>query len=90
MTRSTNNYGPNQHPEKIIPRLIANGLRGKPLPIYGSGENVRDRILVEGNCRAIQAVLETGERRQVYNIGGGNERKNMGDRQANSSLSIAS
>jgi dTDP-glucose 4,6-dehydratase len=77
VTRSTNNYGPNQHPEKLIPRLITNALRGKRLPIYGSGENVRDWIFVEDNCRAILTVLEKGEKGQIYNIAGGNERKNL-------------
>jgi dTDP-glucose 4,6-dehydratase len=76
VTRSTNNYGPNQHPEKLIPRLITNALRGKPLPIYGSGKNVRDWIFVEDNCRAIRFVLEKGEKGQTYNIAGGNERMN--------------
>jgi dTDP-glucose 4,6-dehydratase len=76
VTRSTNNYGPNQHPEKLIPRLITNALRGKCLPIYGSGKNVRDWIFVEDNCRAIQFVLEKGEKGQIYNIAGSNERKN--------------
>jgi dTDP-glucose 4,6-dehydratase len=75
--QSTNNYGTNQHPEKLIPRLITNALRGKRLPIYGSGENARDWIFVEDNCRAIQVVLEKGEKGQVYNIGGGNEKKNI-------------
>jgi dTDP-glucose 4,6-dehydratase len=77
VTRSTNNYGPNQHPEKFIPRLITNALRGKRLPIYGTGENVRDWIFAEDNCRAIHMVLEKGEKGQIYNIGGGNERKNI-------------
>jgi len=77
VTRSTNNYGPNQHPEKLIPRLITNALRGKPLPIYGSGENVRDWIFVEDNCRAIRFVLEKGEKGHVYNIAGGNGRRNV-------------
>jgi dTDP-glucose 4,6-dehydratase len=77
VTRSTNNYGPNQHPEKLIPRLITNALRGKPLPIYGSGKNVRDWIFVEDNCHAIQFVLDKGEKGQIYNIAGGNERKNI-------------
>jgi dTDP-glucose 4,6-dehydratase len=77
VTRSTNNYGPNQHPEKLIPRLITNALRGKSLPIYGSGKNVRDWIFVEDNCRAIQFVLEKGEKGQIYNIGGSNERENI-------------
>jgi len=77
VTRSTNNYGPNQHPEKLIPRLITNALRSKPLPIYGSGENVRDWIFVEDNCRAIRFVLEKGEKGHVYNIAGGNGRRNV-------------
>jgi dTDP-glucose 4,6-dehydratase len=77
VTRSTNNYGPNQHPEKLIPRLITNALRRKSLPIYGTGENVRDWIFVEDNCRAIHKVLENGESGQIYNIGGGNEKKNI-------------
>jgi len=77
VTRSTNNYGPNQHPEKLIPRLVTNALRGKPLPIYGSGQNVRDWIFVEDNCGAFLTVLEKGEKGQVYNIGRGNERKNI-------------
>ncbi len=77
VTRSTNNYGPNQHPEKFIPRLITNALRGKSLPIYGSGQNVRDWIFVEDNCCAIQTVLEHGEKGRVYNIAGGNEKKNI-------------
>jgi len=77
VTRSTNNYGPNQHPEKLIPRLITNALRGKPLPIYGSGQNIRDWIFVDDNCGAILTVLEKGEKGQIYNICGGNERKNL-------------
>lgn len=77
ITRSTNNYGPNQHPEKLIPRLITNALRGKPLPIYGTGENVRDWIFVKDNCTGIQLVLEKGERGETYNIVGGNEKKNL-------------
>ena len=77
LTRSTNNYGRNQHPEKLIPRLITNALRRKPLPIYGAGENVRDWIFVEDNCRAIHTVLEKGESGQIYNIGGGHEKKNI-------------
>ena len=77
VTRSTNNYGRNQHPEKLIPKLVTNALRGKPLPIYGAGENVRDWIFVEDNCRAVQLVLEKGDKGQVYNIASGNERKNV-------------
>ncbi|WP_455363276.1 dTDP-glucose 4,6-dehydratase [[Eubacterium] cellulosolvens] len=77
VTRSTNNYGPNQHPEKLIPRLITNALRGSPLPIYGSGNNIRDWIFVEDNCRAIHLVLEKGAKGQIYNIAGGNEKRNV-------------
>jgi dTDP-glucose 4,6-dehydratase len=77
VTRSTNNYGPNQHPEKLVPRLITNALRGKPLPIYGSGKNVRDWIFVEDNCQAIRLVLEKGEKGQIYNIAADNERENV-------------
>jgi dTDP-glucose 4,6-dehydratase len=77
VTRSTNNYGPNQHPEKLVPKLVTNALRGKPLPIYGTGENVRDWIFVEDNCQAIRFVLEKGEKGQTYNIAGGNEKKNI-------------
>jgi dTDP-glucose 4,6-dehydratase len=77
VTRSTNNYGPNQHPEKLIPRLITNALRRKSLPVYGSGENVRDWIFVEDNCKAILTVLEKGKKGETYNIGGGNEKKNV-------------
>jgi dTDP-glucose 4,6-dehydratase len=77
VTRSTNNYGPNQHPEKLVPKLITSALRRKSLPIYGTGENVRDWIFVEDNCRAIRLVLEKGESGQVYNVGGGNEKKNI-------------
>jgi dTDP-glucose 4,6-dehydratase len=76
ITRSTNNYGPNQHPEKLIPKLITNAIRGRPLPIYGEGQNVRDWIFVEDNCRAIRLVLEKGKKGQVYNIGGASEKKN--------------
>jgi dTDP-glucose 4,6-dehydratase len=77
VTRSTNNYGPNQHPEKFIPKLITNALRAKPLLVYGSGENVRDWVFVDDDSRAIHLVLEKGEKGQVYNIAGGNEKKNI-------------
>jgi dTDP-glucose 4,6-dehydratase len=76
ITRSTNNYGPYQHPEKLIPKLITNAIRGRPLPIYGKGRNVRDWIFVEDNCRAIRLVLERGKKGRTYNIGGGSEKKN--------------
>jgi len=77
VTRSTNNYGPNQHPEKLIPRLITNALRRKSLPLYGNGQNVRDWIFVEDNCRAIRVALEKGVRGQIYNVAGGNENRNV-------------
>lgn len=77
VTRSTNNYGPNQHPEKLVPKLITNALMRKPLPIYGSGENVRDWIFVEDNCIAIHTVLEKGGSGEVYNVAGGQEKKNL-------------
>ena len=77
VTRSTNNYGPNQHPEKLIPKLVTNALRRKPLPIYGTEEERQRLDLVEDNCRAIRLVLAKGEKGQVYNIGGGSEKKNI-------------
>ncbi len=77
VTRSTNNYGPNQHPEKFIPRLITNALRKKPAPIYGSGMNVRDWIFVDDNCRAIRLILEKGATGEVYNIAGRNQKRNI-------------
>jgi dTDP-glucose 4,6-dehydratase len=77
VTRSTNNYGPYQHPEKLIPRLVTNALRGRPLPVYGTGENVRDWIFVEDNCRAIHKVLENGTSGQIYNVAACNEKKNI-------------
>jgi dTDP-glucose 4,6-dehydratase len=77
VTRSTNNYGPNQHPEKFIPRLITNALSGRTLPIYGTGNNVRDWIFVEDNCSAIHIVLEKGTGGQVYNVAGGIEKRNI-------------
>jgi len=77
VTRSTNNYGPNQHPEKLIPKLITSALRGKPLPVYGTGQNVRDWIFVNDNCIGIQLVLEKGEKGKTYNIASGNEKKNL-------------
>jgi dTDP-glucose 4,6-dehydratase len=77
ITRSTNNYGPCQHPEKLIPKLIIKAIQGKELPIYGDGRNVRDWIFVEDNCRAIEAVMENGKGGEIYNVGGGNERSNI-------------
>ncbi|MEM4522582.1 MAG: dTDP-glucose 4,6-dehydratase [Nitrososphaeria archaeon] len=77
ITRSSNNYGPYQFPEKLIPFMIWNALKGNPLPVYGQGENVRDWLYVEDNCRAIDLVLRKGRVGEVYNIGGGFERRNI-------------
>jgi len=77
ITRSSNNYGPYQHPEKFIPVVILNALENKPIPVYGDGRNVRDWIYVEDNCQAIDIVMQKGEPGEIYNIGGGNERKNI-------------
>lgn len=77
ITRSSNNYGPYQFPEKLIPLMIRNALRGESLPVYGKGENVRDWLYVEDNCRAIDLVLQKGRVGEVYNIGGGCEKKNI-------------
>jgi dTDP-glucose 4,6-dehydratase len=76
ITRSSNNYGPNQYPEKVIPLFITNLLEGKKVPLYGDGQNVRDWLHVEDNCRAVLLVLEKGEVGQAYNIGGGHELTN--------------
>ncbi|MCM2590104.1 dTDP-glucose 4,6-dehydratase [Rossellomorea marisflavi] len=77
VTRCTNNYGPRQFPEKFIPKMIIEALRGNPLPLYGNGENVRDWIHVHDHCTAIDAVIEKGVEGEVYNIGSSNERKNL-------------
>jgi dTDP-glucose 4,6-dehydratase len=76
-TNCSNNYGPYQFPEKLIPLMILNALEGKPLPVYGDGQNVRDWLFVEDHCRAIRRVLEAGRPGQVYNIGGNCERTNL-------------
>ncbi|MEI6437313.1 MAG: dTDP-glucose 4,6-dehydratase [Candidatus Omnitrophota bacterium] len=77
ITRCSNNYGPYQFPEKLIPLMISNALEGKRLPVYGDGLNVRDWLYVEDHCRAIAAVLDRGKLGEVYNIGGHNEWKNI-------------
>ncbi|MCI2105462.1 MAG: dTDP-glucose 4,6-dehydratase [Intestinimonas sp.] len=77
ISRCSNNYGPYQFPEKLIPLMIANALADKPLPVYGEGLNVRDWLYVEDHCRAIDLILERGEVGLVYNIGGHNEMKNI-------------
>jgi dTDP-glucose 4,6-dehydratase len=77
ITRSSNNYGPYQYPEKVIPLFITNALRNEKLPLYGDGKNVRDWLYVEDNCEAVDLVLQKGKPGEVYNIGGGNERQNI-------------
>ena len=77
ITRSSNNYGPYQHPEKFIPLFVTNALEGLPLPVYGDGRNVRDWIYVEDNCRAIDLVGRKGTVGEVYNVGAGEERPNI-------------
>jgi dTDP-glucose 4,6-dehydratase len=77
VTRSSNNYGSNQNPEKLIPLLITNLIEGKKLPIYGNGENVRDWIHIDDNCAALHAVLISGIPGETYNIGGGYEISNL-------------
>ena len=77
ITRFSNNYGPYQFPEKLIPLMIANALDGKPLPVYGNGLNVRDWLFVTDHCAAIDAVLHKGRLGEVYNIGGNNEWTNI-------------
>jgi len=77
ITRSSNNYGPRQYPEKLIPLTIKKALAGEPIPVYGDGLNVRDWLYVEDNCRAIDAVLRKGAPGDIYNVGGGNELSNI-------------
>lgn len=77
VTNCSNNYGPNQFPEKLIPLFIDNIRRGRPLPVYGKGENVRDWLYVEDHARAIDAVFHRGRVGETYNIGGFNEWKNL-------------
>ena len=77
ITRSSNNFGPRQFPEKLIPLFILKALHDEPLPVYGDGQNVRDWIYVEDNCAGVDTVLQKGKIGEVYNIGGGNEKNNM-------------
>jgi dTDP-glucose 4,6-dehydratase len=76
-TNCSNNYGPYQYPEKLLPLMIHNALAGKPLPIYGDGQNVRDWLYVEDHCRAIARVLDAGRPGETYNVGGHNEVRNI-------------
>ena len=77
ITRCSNNFGPYQFPEKVIPLFVTNLLAGKQVPLYGDGQNVRDWLHVEDHCEALVTVLEGGRAGQVYNIGGDNERSNL-------------
>lgn len=77
ITRSSNNFGPFQHPEKLIPLVITNFLEGKKAPLYGDGSNERDWLFVEDNCQGIWLVLKKGKKGEVYNIGGENRHKNI-------------
>lgn len=77
ITRCSNNYGPYQFPEKLIPLFITNALENKPLPVYGDGLNVRDWIHVQDHCRALFLVLQEGKEGEIYNIGGNGERNNL-------------
>ncbi len=77
ITRSSNNFGPRQFPEKLIPLFILKAIHDEPLPVYGDGKNVRDWIYVEDNCSGIDTVLQKGKLGEVYNIGGGNEKNNI-------------
>ena len=77
ITNCSNNYGPYQFPEKLIPLMILNSIKGKALPVYGIGENIRDWLYVEDHCEAIWAVIQKGRLGETYNIGGNNEWKNI-------------
>jgi dTDP-glucose 4,6-dehydratase len=77
LSNCSNNYGPYQFPEKLMPLMILNGLEGKPLPVYGQGTNVRDWLHVEDHARALALVFMHGQLGQSYNIGGRNERTNL-------------
>jgi dTDP-glucose 4,6-dehydratase len=77
ITRTCNNFGPRQHPEKLIPKFIQNAANGDPLPVYGDGSNVREWIYVEDNCRALDLVLREGDVGEVYNIGSHAEKTNL-------------
>jgi len=77
ITRTSNNFGPRQHPEKLIPKFIQNAAASKSLPVYGDGSNVREWIYVEDNCRALDIVLRDGEIGEIYNIGSQTEKTNL-------------
>jgi dTDP-glucose 4,6-dehydratase len=77
LSNCSNNYGPYQYPEKLIPLMIANAVAGKPLPVYGEGANIRDWLHVEDHCRALDLVIRSGAPGRTYNVGGRNERSNL-------------
>jgi len=77
VTRCTNNFGPYQHPEKLIPLFITNLIDGNKVPVYGTGKNIRDWICVTDHCRALELLLERGHLGEIYNISGGNEKTNL-------------
>lgn len=77
ITRCSNNYGPYQFPEKVIPLFVTNLIRGRQIPIYGKGLNIRDWLHVEDHCRGIELVLQHGQKGEIYNIGGGTELTNL-------------
>ena len=77
ISRCSNNYGPYHFPEKLIPLMIANALNDRPLPVYGTGENVRDWLYVEDHCRAIDLIVRRGRPGEIYNVGGHNEMRNI-------------
>lgn len=77
VTRASNNYGPFQYPEKLIPLFVTNALEDQPLPLYGDGNNVRDWLYVEDHCSALHFIMTNGVLGQIYNIGGGNEMQNI-------------
>ena len=77
ITRASNNFGPYQYPEKVIPLFVTNALDGEPLPLYGDGQQIRDWLYVDDHCDAIELVLAEGEPGEIYNVGGGNELANI-------------
>jgi dTDP-glucose 4,6-dehydratase len=77
ITNCSNNYGPKQHDEKLIPTIIRNALKGNPIPIYGDGKNIRDWLYVLDHCKGIDLVFHSGKKGETYNIGGKNERTNL-------------
>ena len=77
ITRCSNNYGPYQHPEKLIPLVINNAIQGNEIPVYGNGKQIRDWLYVEDHCSALYTVIKKGQAGEIYNIGGNNEIENI-------------